>query len=207
MIEVNKTDIFACDMGIRNFGIYGNYDFTKEVNNPRFIKIHEKRLRRLQQSLSRKKLRSKNWYKAKLKIAKEQRKIKNQRKDFHHKLSRTIVNNCKVFICEDLNIKGMLKNRKLAKQITSVGWGQFLNYVKYKIEREGGLFIKVDRYFASSKLCHECSYKKEDLELTDRRWICPKCGTTHDRDENAKFNLLNKGINLLATDYDVKIIV
>ena len=207
LIEVNKTDIFACDMGIRNFGIYGNYDFTKEVSNPRFIKIHEKRLRRLQQSLSRKKLRSKNWYKAKLKIAKEQRKIKNQRKDFHHKLSRTIVNNCKVFICEDLNIKGMLKNRKLAKQITSVGWGQFLNYVKYKIEREGGLFIKVDRYFASSKLCHKCGYKKEDLELTDRRWICPKCGTTHDRDENAKFNLLNKGINLLATDYDVKIIV
>ena len=207
LIEVNRTDVWAMDMGLKDFGIYGNFKFTEKEQNPRFIKIHEKRLRRFQKSLSRKKLRSKNWEKAKLKVAKEQRKIKNQRRDFHHKLSRKIVDNCNVFICEDLNIQGMVKNHKLAKSIASVGWGQFLNFVKYKLERKGGLFIKVNRFYASSKLCNKCGYKKEDLTLKDRQWVCPDCGTKHDRDENSKFNLLNEGIRILESDYGIKVII
>jgi putative transposase len=205
LVEINKTDVWASDMGIKDFAIYGNYGFTKKEPNPRFIKLHEKRLRRLQKSLSRKKLRSKNWVKAKAKVAKEQRKIKNQRKDFHHKLSRKIVDNCNVFICEDLNIQGMVKNHKLAKSIVSVGWGQFLNFVKYKLERKGGLFIKVNRFYASSKLCNKCGYKKEDLTLKDRQWVCPECGTDHDRDENSKFNLIDEGLRILETEYGIKI--
>lgn len=206
LTEVNKTDIWAMDMGLKDFCIYGNYEFTKKVKNHRFIKIHEKRLRRLQKSLSRKKLRSKNWMKAKIKVAKEQLKIKNQRRDFHHKLSRKIVNQCNVFICEDLNIKGMVKNHKLSKSISSVSWGQFLNFVKYKLERKGGIFIKVNRFYASSKLCNKCGYKKEDLTLKDRYWTCPICGTYHDRDENAKFNLLDEGIRILTNDYDIEVL-
>ena len=205
LVKVKKTDVWASDMGLKDFAIYGNCGFTDKVQNPRFIKLHEKRLRRLQKSLSRKKLRSKNWVKAKAKVAKEQRKIKNQRLDFHHKLSRKIVDNCNVFICEDLNIQGMVKNHKLAKSIVSVGWGQFLDFVKYKLERKGGLFIKVNRFYASSKLCNKCGYKKEDLTLKDRQWVCPECGTLHDRDENAKFNLIDEGIRILETEYGIKV--
>jgi putative transposase len=206
LIEVKATDVWASDMGIKDFAIYGNKDFTNKEDNPRFIKLHEKRLRRLQKSLSRKKLRSKNWIKAKSKVSKEQRKIKNQRLDFHHKLSHKIVDSCNVFICEDLNIQGMVKNHKLAKQIVSVGWGQFLNFVQYKLERKGGLFIKVNRFYASSKLCNKCGYKKEDLTLKDRHWVCPNCGTNHDRDENSKFNLIDEGIRILETEYGIKVV-
>lgn len=210
--SVNRNNIYAMDMGIKYFGVYGNEKTNIEVINPRWIKIHQKRLRRLQKSLSRKQydikthIGSKNWNKCKLKVANEQHKIKNQRKDFQHKLSRKIVNECNVFICEDLNIKGLLKNHHLAKEIVSCAWGQFLQFVKYKLERKGGIFIKVDKFFASSKLCHCCGYKNTTLTLKDRYWTCPKCNTIHHRDENAKLNLLQEGIRLLTTDFNIQII-
>ena len=200
LIRVNARDIIAADMGLKDFAIYGNKEYTEKIENPRFIKIHEKRIRRLSQSLSRKKKGSKNYEKSKEKLAKEHRKIKNQRKDFHHKLSKKIADSCCVFICEDLNIPGMMKNHKLAKSIASVGWGQFLNFVKYKMERKGGKFIQVDRFFSSSKLCNCCGYKNTDLELKDREWICPKCGTHHDRDGNAKNNIFDEGVKFLLAN-------
>ena len=205
--KVCVSDIISSDMGIKSFAVYGNNEFTEEVENPRFIKVHEKRLRRLQKSLSRKKKFSNNWKKAKLRVAKEHRKIKNQRRDFHHKLSRNIVNNCNVFVCEDLNIKGMVRNRHLAKEISYVGWGQFLGFIKYKLERKGGIFLKVDRFYASSQLCSGCGYKNSDVkDLKVRKWTCPECGTVHDRDENAKTNLLNKAIEILKTNYDIQVV-
>jgi putative transposase len=209
---VGRNDIYAMDMGVKYFGVYGNQEFSEFVANPRWIKVHQKRLRRLQKSLSRKQYDkaahkgSKNYDKAKLKINKEHRKIKNQRNDFLHKLSRKIVNECNVFVCEDLNIKGMVSNHKLAKEISSCGWGMFLNYVKYKLEKKGGLFIKVDKFYASSKLCSKCGYKYDKLTLKVRDWTCPSCGTHHNRDENAKFNLLNEGIRLLVNDFNVKVV-
>lgn len=206
LVQVYKKDIVAIDMGIKDFGIYGNPEKTTKVPNPRFIKIHEKRVRRLSQSLSRKIKKSKNWQRAKAKLAKEHRKIKNQRKDFHHKLSRTIVNQYNVFICEDLNIKGLLKNHNLAKEISSVGWGQFLTYVQYKLKRKGGLFIKVNRFFPSSKLCSVCGYKYADLSLDEREWTCPGCSAHHDRDINAKTNLLAEGIRLLTSTYGIEVL-
>lgn len=202
---VSLNRIYSIDMGIKDFGIYGNNEFTHIVENPRFIRKNAKRLRRLQQSLSRKVYNSKkhcgskNYRKAKLKVAEFHNKIKNQRKDFHHKMSRRIVNECDVFICEDLNIKGMLKNHKLAREISSCGWGQFLNFVKYKIEKKGGIFLKVDRFFASSKLCNVCNYKYKDLTLAIREWECPVCHTKHNRDVNAKINILKEGIKLLQS--------
>lgn len=159
----DSSKIYACDMGIKHFIIFGNEDFTKFIDNPRWIKIHQKRVRRLQKSLSRKQYNntthtgSKNYYKAKEKLAKEH------------------------------------------KEISSCGWGTFLNFVKYKLEHKGGIFIKVDRFFSSSKLCHKCGYKNKDLTLKDRVWTCPICKETHDRDENAKFNLLKEGKRLLET--------
>ena len=93
-----------------------------------------------------------------------------------------------------------MKNRHLAKQIQSVGWGELLNMIKYKIEAKGGTFHKVSRWFPSSKLC-SCGYKNDTLELKDRFWICPKCHAFHDRDEHAVDNLLSEGIRVLTADF------
>lgn len=204
--KVRYGDVIAMDVGIKSFCVYGNNDFKKKEDNPRWINLHAKRLRRFQKAMSRKQYDqkahrgSKNWKKARLKVFKEQRKCRNQRKDFQHKLSRKIANSCTVFICENLNIAGMMKNRHLAKQIQSVGWGEFLGMIKYKIEAKGGTFHKVSRWFPSSKLC-TCGYKNDDLELKDRFWVCPKCHTFHDRDEHATDNLLNEGIRVLTSDF------
>lgn len=205
--NIKVADIISMDMGLKHFAVYGNSQNTIEVENPRFIKIHEKRIRRLQKALSRKHKGSNNYKKAKAKLAKEHHKVKNQRRDFHHKLSRKIVNQCKVFACEDLNIKGMIKNKRLSKSIASVGWGQFLRFVKYKMERKGGIFIKVNRFFASSQLCSCCGYKNPDIrDLSIRNWTCPKCGINLDRDINAKTNLITEAIRILNTDYNIKVL-
>ena len=195
--DFNTGDIIGMDMGLKDFCHYGTKEEKFSVANPRFIKVHEKRLRKLQKALSRKQYDkkahkgSKNYYKGKDRVAKEHRKIKNQRKDFHHKLSRKIVDRCKVFVCEDLNIRGMIKNRHLSKAIASVGWGQFLMFVKYKMEREGKIFIKADRWLPSSQICSKCGHRNTAVkELKIRAWDCPVCKTHHDRDDNAVDNLI-----------------
>ena len=200
---VDARRIVSMDMGIRVFCDYGSGNGEHvHVENPRWIRKHSRRLRRFQKALSRKQYDvethtgSRNWDKARRKVAKEQRKIANQRKDFHHKLSRKIADMCDVFICEDLNVRGMLKNRHLAKEISSIGWSQFLMFVRYKLERKGGMFLKVSRWFPSSKLC-SCGYKNTELK-SQRYWVCPKCHALHDRDDNAVDNLRKEGIRILT---------
>ena len=194
---VSQSRVCAVDMGLKSFAIGKVGDEPIEVENPRWITHQAKRIRRLHRSLSRKKHGSKNWEKARLKLAKAQRKIANQRKDHHHKLSRKLANRCDVFICEDLNIKGMVKNHKLAREISSAGWGNFLSMVKYKMEWKEGIFLKVDPFFPSSKLCHVCGYKYTELSLKERQWECPICHTVHDRDGNAAMNLFSEGLRIL----------
>ena len=193
---INAREIISVDLGLKEFGVFGNLEESIPVPNPRWIKIHAKRLRRFQQSLSRKQYDhkthtgSKNWEKARAKVAKEQRKIADQRRDFHHKLSRAITDNCVAFICEDLAVKNMMKNRHLSKSITSVGWSQFLTMVQYKMERAGKYFRKISRWYPSSQTCGCCGYKNTDVkDLSVRKWKCPKCGTWHDRDVNAQQNI------------------
>lgn len=202
--KVNERDILAADLGLKHFMVIGGVDGEEMIPNPRWIKLHERRLRRLQKSMSRKQynekthIGSKNWNKARLKVLKEHKKIANQRKDFHHKLSRAIADSCDVFCCESLNIKGMVKNRHLSKAISSVGWSQFLEKVKYKMEWLGKRFIQVDRWMPSSQICSSCGYKNPEVkDLRIRKWTCPKCGKVHDRDINAKDNLLKECIRLL----------
>lgn len=204
LAEVSVRDIVAADMGIARFATIGNAEEMETVENPRWIRLHAKRLRRLQKALSRKRYDkkshtgSKNWEKARRRVVAEQRKCANQRKDFQHKLSRKIADACTVFVCEYLNIRGMVKNRHLSKEISSAGWGRFLTYVRYKLERKGGIFLKAGRFYASSKICSICGKKYEALKLSDRSWRCPECGEIHDRDENAVSNLLKEGRRLLA---------
>ena len=209
---IHKDDIMSVDLGLKDFGVFGNLKESDAVPNPKWIQVHAKRLRRFQQSLSRKQYDhetytgSRNWEKARLKVVKEQRKIADQRKDFHHKLSRAIADNCTAFICEDLAVKNMMKNRHLAKAITSVGWSQFLTMVKYKMERAGKYFRKVSRWYPSSQTCGCCGYKNADVkDLAVRKWVCPKCGTLHDRDINAQQNIFRMGMRLLQAE-GIKII-
>lgn len=197
-------NILAADIGIKSFMVIGGLDETEAVANPRWIRIHEKRLRRLQKSLSRKQYDAKthtgsnNWLKAKRRVAAEYRKLTNQRKDYQHKLSRAVADACDVFVCEDLNIRGMLKNHRLSKEISSAGWGQFLTFVKYKMERMGKHFLQVDRWFPSSQRCSCCGYKNPEVkDLKVREWMCPCCGAVHDRDANAKDNIAGEGIRIL----------
>lgn len=201
---LSLSSIFAGDAGLKEFLVYGTGDWTEHVPNPRFIKIHEKKLRRYQQKLARRqydpvtKKGSRNREKARLLVAKEQRKIANQRKDFQHKLSRKIADRCMVFIKEDLNIKGMMKNHCLAKAIASVGWYGFFGKLSYKLKRKGGQVISVGRFFPSSQQCSHCGYKNAEVkDLKVREWDCPVCGAHHDRDVNAKENLLHEGIKIL----------
>ena len=187
--------------------MFGNAKETFTVPNPRWIKVHARRLRRFQQSLSRKQYDqnthrgSKNWEKARAKVAKEQRKTADQRRDFHHKLSRAIADNYVAFICEDLAVKNMMQNRHLSKSIASVGWSQFLTMVQYKMERAGKYFRKISRWYPSSQTCGCCGYKNTDVkDLGVRKWICPKCGTWHDRDVNAQQNIYKLGAKMLQDE-------
>ena len=201
--SVSIRDVIGIDVGLKDFCHYGTTDEKVSVQNPRWIKLHAKRLRRLQQSLSRKRYNqkthkgSKNYYKALEKVRREQKKTADQRRDFHHKLSRKIADSCTIAVCEDLNIKGMMKNRHLSKATASVGWGQFITYLSYKLERKGGKLVKVGRFFPSSQTCHICGYKNIDVkDLSVRKWICPVCGTLHDRDDNAVDNLIREGARI-----------
>ena len=204
---INAREIISVDLGLKEFGVFGNLEESIPVPNPRWIQVHEKRLRRFQQSLSRKQYDhkthtgSKNWEKARAKVAKEQCKIADQRRDFHHKLSRAITDNCVAFICEDLAIKNMMKNHHLSKSIASVGWSQFLTMVQYKMERAGKYFRKISRWYPSSQTCGCCGYKNTDVkDLGIRKWICPKCGTWHDRDINAQQNIYKIGAKMLQDE-------
>ena len=204
---INAREIISVDLGLKEFGVFGNLEESIPVPNPRWIKIHAKRLRRFQQSLSRKQYDhkthtgSKNWEKARAKVAKEQRKIADQRRDFHHKLSKAITDNCVAFICEDLAVKNMMKNRHLSKSIASVGWSQFLTTIQYKMERAGKYFRKISRWYPSSQTCGCCGYKNTDVkDLGIRKWICPKCGTWHDRDINAQQNIYKIGAKMLQDE-------
>ena len=204
---INARDIISVDLGLKEFGVFGNLEESIPVPNPRWIQVHAKRLRRFQQSLSRKQYDhkthtgSKNWEKARAKVAKEQRKIADQRRDFHHKLSRAITDNCVAFICEDLAVKNMMKNRHLSKSIVSVGWSQFLTMLQYKMERAGKYFRKISRWYPSSQTCGCCGYKNTDVkDLGVRKWKYPKCGTWHDRDVNAQQNIYKIGAKMLQDE-------
>jgi len=188
-----KSKAFGMDLGLEHFvtvtNDFGNY----KVEHPRYLRRGEERLKRLQKSFSKKQKGSKNSEKARLSLDRQHAYITNARNDFLHKLSKAIIDENQVVVVEDINVKGLLKTR-LAKSIADSGWSKFLNYLKYKAEWYGRTFIQVDRFFPSSKLCHRCGYKNEDLALHDRTWCCPSCGETHDRDVNASINLYFVGI-------------
>ncbi|MGK7914690.1 MAG: RNA-guided endonuclease InsQ/TnpB family protein, partial [Prochloraceae cyanobacterium] len=136
--------------------------------------------------------------KARKLVARVYERSSNARIDFLHKLSRKIVNDNQVVVIENLNVKGMVRNRQLAKAISDVGWGIFTNFLDYKLKEKGGLLLEIDRFFPSSKTCSSCLYQMSNMPLDVRKWCCPSCGTDHDRDENAAKNIRAEGIRQLS---------
>jgi len=188
-----KSKVCGIDLGLEHFATITNDFGSYKVEHPKYLLKAEERLRRLQRALSRKQKSSKNREKARSRLARQHAYISNVRNDFLHKLSKAIIDENQVVVVEDISVKGLLKTR-LAKSIADSGWSKFLNYLKYKAEWYGRTFIQVDRFFPSSKLCHRCGYKNEDLSLNERMWCCPACGETHDRDVNASKNLYFVGL-------------
>ena len=184
------------DLGLTHFAITSD---SSKLDNPRWLKKHEHNLKLKQQQLSRKQNRSNNRNKSRLHVAKVHNKISRCREDFHHKLSRRIVNENQVIVLENLAVKNMVKNHNLAKAISQVGWGQFCTMLKYKAEQEGKIYLEVDRFFPSSKTCHVCLNQVGSLPLDVRTWTCDNCHTTHDRDINAAISLRDEGLRLLAS--------
>jgi putative transposase len=185
------------DMGLTDFCITSD---GSKYANPRWIEKHQRNLKIKQQGLSRKQKGSKNRDKARLKVAKVHNRISRTREDFHHKLSRKIVNENQVIVVENLNIKGMVKNHCLAKSISQVGWGSFMTMLKYKAEQEGKVYLEIDRFFPSSKTCSNCLNVVDSLPLDIRTWTCASCGTKHDRDINADLIIRDEGLRLITSE-------
>jgi len=182
-----------------DFAMHGMCVFStgKRAEYPMFYRNTEKKLAREQRKLSRCQKGSQNYKKQKKRVALCHEKIRNQRKDFQHKLSASLAESFDAVCVEDLNLKGMAGGLHLGKGVHDNGYGLFLSMLEYKLEERGKYLIKVDRYFASSKICSVCGKKKEELSLSDRIYYC-ECGNRMDRDVNAAVNIMNEGKRIFA---------
>jgi putative transposase len=184
-IDVGIKDLFVTSDGFKS-------------GNPRHTEKHAAKLAKYQRRLAKKKLGSKNRLKAKRKVARIHAKISDCRSDNLHKLSHKLINENQVVCAENLAVKNMIKNPKLAKAIADASWGEFTRQLEYKAGWAGRTYVEIGRFFPSSKRCSCCGFVKENMPLDVRVWECPECKTTHDRDINAAQNVLAAGLAVLA---------
>ena len=201
--EVEKQKLkshkkIGVDVGIKSMAVTSE---GQVFENPKPLKKLLKRLRMLSKSVSRKKKGSKNREKAKKRLSRLYYRISNIRKDALHKASTTITKSAEIIVIEDLNISGMLKNRRLSRAISDVGLGEFHRQIEYKSKWYESTLIKADRFFPSSKQCSNCGEKKDNLKLSDRIYACDHCDHVMDRDLNAAMNLRNYTLGLREKAY------
>ena len=189
--------ITGIDVGIKDFIVSSTGD---KFENIKTIRNNEKKLEKLHRNLSRKQKGSNNRYKAKKKLAKFHQKIHNIKENYLHHVTNHLLDKNHIIVMEDLNVKGMMANHKLAKAIQELSLYKLKTMLSYKANWRGNIILEIDRYFPSSKMCSCCGDKNNGLTLSDREWQCNTCNTIHDRDENASINIRNEGIRMIEDD-------
>lgn len=181
-----NQEVVGIDLGIKTLMTLST---GEKVENPRFLREKEGNLRKLQKNLSRKVKGSSNWKKAKGLLQVTHRRVRDARRDFTHKVTSRIVKSFRFIGIEDLNVRGMLKNRRLSKALSEVVFSEIRRQIEYKAKLGSSEVAIIPRFYPSSKTCSDCGFVIEKLSLSDREWDCPSCGVIHDRDENAAMNL------------------
>ena len=192
-ITIEPRLTIGIDLGISHLL---NLSDGSKFDNPKHLANASQRLSAQQKIFARKQKTSKNQQKQKLAVARIYERVRNQRLDLHHKITHKLIceNQATSYALEDLAVKNMVKNRKLAKAIHDVGLGQFVALLTYKANWHGKNILKVNRFFASSKICSHCHHKLDNLPLSSRSWTCPSCQTRHDRDANAASNIRKQAL-------------
>ena len=193
ILDKPKNEIIGIDLGIKDFIITSK---GYRYENIKIIRNNQKKLSKLQRQHSRKKKGSKNKEKARLKLAKYHQRLKNIKENYLHLISNLLLNENQVICMENLNVKGLLKNHKLAKSISELSLFRFETILKYKSNWYDRTIIHIDRFFPSSKTCSDCGFINHELKLSDREWFCLDCGLLHDRDNNAAINIEQEGLKI-----------
>ena len=190
-----SSSMVGLDLGIKDFAVTSD---GQVIENFHFKKNEESRLKRLQRQISKKIVGSKNREKARLRFAKLNEKIRNKKLNFLRDVTNHLIDENQVIVMEDLNVKGMVRNHKLAESISEVNWGEFRRRLAYKAAWHGRQLVFIDRFYPSSKRCNHCGYIYKELTLKDRQWVCPECGSLIDRDYNAALNILEEGERIIG---------
>ena len=191
----DTTNIIGIDLGIKDLIITSN---SEKFENKHFYRKQENKLKKLNRKFAKTQISSKNHQKIRIKIAKLNEKIRNQRLWYIHHIVNQLLNENQVIVMEDLNVSGMMKNHKLAKSIQDVSFCELKRILEYKASWNDKRVIFIDRFYPSSKLCSACGYKNTELQLSDREWVCLECGVVHDRDINAAVNIMNEGKRIIG---------
>ncbi|MHB1954867.1 MAG: RNA-guided endonuclease InsQ/TnpB family protein [Sulfobacillus sp.] len=189
------ASVIGVDLGLTHLATLSS---GEKISNPRHLAAKLRYLRQQQRCLSRRQKGSQRREKQRLRVARAHSAVANQRNYAMHALTTRLIREHQIIAIEDLSVRNMIKNPRLARHISDAGWGEFRRQIEYKAKWYGRIVVVVDRWFPSSKTCSKCAHKLDELRLDIRQWTCPKCGTTHDRDINAAQNLLVAAMHQLA---------
>ena len=191
----DTNSVIGIDLGIKDFVITSEGEV---FDNLHFKKSETKKIKRLQHRLSKKQKGSNNRNKVRIRLAKVYKKINDRKQYYLHAVSNSLIDENQVICMEDLNVKGMVKNHNLAESICEMNFGEFRRMLEYKANWYNRKIVFVDRFYPSSKTCHNCGYINKTLTLKDRQWVCPQCGEVIERDYNAALNILDEGLRIIG---------